>query len=310
MKTSVKFLIVVFCGLSVYAFLFVTTLSITKQHFQNMGSWIEREFRTLKTPRSVRLPDFRLNVTRKDRYNWTNNELSDNKLRKFAPALNETEYVWFLDVIQTFNTRCETFNITYMLLGGSLLGAYRYHGFIPWDEDFDVQVNVSQKASLKKILLAVPGYGLYTNAHFQWKFYKISQGIQTRYKWNWPFVDIFFFDVNRTHVYDVTRGKPKDIYLRSEILPLKYGLFENLILPVPYNMSAYLWKRYPMEDPCKSHWWNHKRQQSATPVRVPCAKLLNVYAIVHRFELGNIAYEDLSLGNKTLYRLQITDSTA
>ena len=263
-----------------------------------------KEFQTSVHSVDADYSDFQVKLSRHEKYKWKYSGYLNVKYRQFAPAMNEAEYELYVELISVFKRRCETFNITYMLSGGSVLGSYRFHGFVPWDDDFDVQVKSSDKQVLKTALSSVPGYGLYVKDYSYWKFYGEKSDIRPTDNWKWPFIDIFFFADTKIYVYDNSFRWPRDFYRRSNILPLQPVIFENMILPAPRYMETYLSKRYDMHNPCVSNKYDHRKEKSKRAVRIPCSVLYGVYATVHRYSTGSISYEELRLGNKTLYKLK------
>ena len=74
-----------------------------------------------------------------------------------------------LILMKKFNHICEKNGIKYTLHGGTLLGAIREHGFIPWDDDIDVAMTREEFNKLKKILVNNSEYYIYGNIKKQFR---------------------------------------------------------------------------------------------------------------------------------------------
>lgn len=69
-----------------------------------------------------------------ERFNYINNFSIEGRMKKID--INEC-HTLLLDMAKEFHRICMKYNIPYYMLGGTMLGAVRHKGFIPWDDDMD-----------------------------------------------------------------------------------------------------------------------------------------------------------------------------
>jgi lipopolysaccharide cholinephosphotransferase len=81
------------------------------------------------------------------------NTLFPDEREKGETPLRQCQSV-MLRMLKIFDYLCNKHRIQYFLVGGSLLGAIRHQGFIPWDDDLDV--GMTRREYEKFVQYAVP----------------------------------------------------------------------------------------------------------------------------------------------------------
>ena len=91
----------------------------------------------------IKIFGFRIRVLKKKNTNYIEADYSKySDITEIPPSvgfLREYQYA-LLYLLKEFDRVCSENNIRYWLSGGTLLGAKRHGGFIPWDDDVDVDM--------------------------------------------------------------------------------------------------------------------------------------------------------------------------
>ena len=227
----------------------------------------------------------------------------------FQPVLTDEDRKMMLDTLKAFVGALEASNLTYMMYAGTLIGSYRHHGPIPWDDDIDLLLNASQKQQIKDALISLqPHYDVYIydddlTEPTQWKFYanSVSRFIHKPYKW--PYLDLFFFKENDTHIWDeVPRFAPDYVFPKNKVFPLQRRPFADMELPGPCEPGSILNNNYNI-DLCRSRSFSHMMEMPMFTFKtkdVPCNRLHRYFPFVFRTFIDGTMNETLKIGDWTL----------
>ncbi|MEE8836889.1 MAG: LicD family protein [Eubacteriales bacterium] len=80
-------------------------------------------------------------------------EFYKEEVRCGYTVTEEAKKLWAvqLDLLAELDRVCRKYDIKYCADGGTLLGAVRHHGFIPWDNDMDIAMLRSEFEKLNKV---------------------------------------------------------------------------------------------------------------------------------------------------------------
>ena len=239
-----------------------------------------------------------------------------------AEAITAADRRLMLSTFSTLVNALDKANVTYFMYGGTLIGSIRHHGPIPWDDDLDVIMAYGDRSKAKAALSALsPDFKLYKPAEsqtsiLQWKFYSASAVARSLLPkpYRWPFVDIFFFNNNSTHIWDVEPEylAASFVWPKSIIFPLTKRPFGSILAPSPCNSIEFVTNNYPGADMafCATPSFNHRLDIHRLPWRagniIPCTNLWNVFPFVFRNQtVDGRMTESLRIGNWTLQTLHM-----
>jgi GR25 family glycosyltransferase involved in LPS biosynthesis len=192
------------------------------------------------------------------------------------------------DVLYDAKKVLDKYNITFWAAEGTLLGALRHKGLIPWDDDVDIGMKLQDREKIQNIpVSAWESHNLVFAKH--WLGFKIFRKNgkyvpnNEEFPYKYPFVDVFIFKKYKKKwgfVKDEKEAKwhhrcytewPDTVFNDSELFPLKLHNFDfphgTRQIPVAQDSTGFLTRNYKgWETVAYTNSWNHKTEQTVKTV--------------------------------------------
>lgn len=237
---------------------------------------------------------------------------TSNVTRKFRKQLKRSERATLLKMFGAVTDALRARNVTFWIDGGTLLGSYRHHNLIPWDDDVDLVIRRSQRHQAHRAIKALaPAYRLYvekdeaSSSVLSWRVFASNGSVPaTGKEFRFPTIDVIFYTLNATHVW----LEPRKMWWYyvwpiSAVFPLHLRPFDRYWVPAPCNTRSYLISEYG--DPrvigkCTSPRELRRNNIRVNRASVPCRTLRWVPLVKRQRDGNGSVVESLTRGNTAL----------
>ena len=235
-------------------------------------------------------------------------------LQHFSPAMDSTERSHLFKTLKKLIEVSDRYNFTHMMYSGTLLGSYRHHDLVPWDDDFDIFMEYSKREEIVEVLSECqPEFEIWV-AGARVKFYHHGNIKTSRYPWKWPYVDISFYKENATHIWDGSMeddyGDRVYVFPKVRVFPLHKRPLAGYYMNAPRDAFDNLRRTYSRSvlSGCMTSHYSHRFENlTAQTYKVPCWVLSKQYGFVHREPHVDGVKETLMIGNKVIHTLVVDE---
>lgn len=233
----------------------------------------------------------------------------------FVAMLSDAERQIAYELLSTLHHVMTSSNLTYWIYSGTLLGSYRHHDLIPWDDDVDVITDVDTKDLLIERLQELPSkFGLFTGSS-RLKFFDAFAEKTSRFPWTFPFIDISFYKDNGTSLlYDYSdhadMGDFMYVFEKRTIFPLHLRPIGTLFVYSPRDSYAHLLATYrDYLNVCQAPHYTHRNESLIGNElhTVECSALRHRVPFVHRKAVDMGVVETLMLDQIKLHEVVVSE---
>ena len=212
-----------------------------------------------------------------NRSSQTEKELSCYLKYTLKPRLRQLRSIVF-HVVQAFKRE----KIDLILDSGSLIGSWRHHGIIPYDDDIDFRFPYDQRPRVFKLLnsLCAKQGTCWPKKYnpWQWKLY-VDCKKHTKKNCSTQ-IDFFFYKIKENLIKQEDRPFS---YNKSVFFPLTQRPFEGVLMKSVRDYPGYFQRMYKSKNLTECRSFNHVHQSRCKRKAIDCNLLQPFHPFVRSF---------------------------